>query len=1602
MTITKRVFSVILATVMLVTCFTIGFHGVAADITYYHLVNALKSEYVRDMKHYDDKSESTSWHEDAANIAYHHIISARDNSDNEIGAAATEFYNIVESLQSFQYGVGLYSLDLIAKEVLTQLEERMSDESRIIRVDNQGRRYKAVDRLLISESQYRMTKNSTYRLTYAVLPADASYKQVNWRSSNTNVAVVDSRGTVYTKNVAPGASATIYGTTVDGNKVAAIQILVVAPENGAPDPDPINYPAQVQPETQTAPEPIYETEYQYYNVARVIEKFCGGAGDINSANWFHTFSFYVQTDVEQWIMDVAPNTPVWYMSPSTVIPIERREYTWNHVRTYDASGTEARYVLAPGGYVYNYTETEDTETIADLVNINQIFNDNSVMMNPENAATNASWSNAECATFIATGRYDIWIEKLKGYSNEMLVKLFGNKIFAIMANYNTVRPNYSYSDAQSAGIPGLSAKYYCHRIVRGDATYSATTQKLNDVVRNIDSLLTNNSIGEVVSLFFDLRSEDFVNSGLAGAQFSTVSELLKILIQKFLYQDNIATLIMQKVYPLLKGLIDGISLPVLGNVSGTIYSILRDKDVYIQNPKQISNRWRANVSPSMSHFVSLFPDVVRWLDNHDVSWTDVPEEDFLHLKWNINGSRQRFEYALAAAISGINGLLPTVFGDRDIGIAANIGKIEAVDGYRIAILPLLENLQIGAADGLLPRGEYLTQLNAGNGLQYILTPLLNWVENKLVEHPIEIICNILPALSDIICKPENGNSKLQNWLEALKINIKIVGISVYNPTVWSFLPNDLKDNLTSLNQAITHFTKKSFSTKLEVGRDEFDRPIYATTGEVDNAGNPEYVKVPLALPPLSDRKIQDCGENRVYNSLLDGTQYRRETDNVGLVLLYLLRYVFYGINYTKGGSGTWTEPTLLNAFLDNDKLKNDLFAGVTIEGLVTNIVLNPEAAICAIVELFYPNETTVNTSTPIRNTYPVEYIDYKNDDILGHGAFGANVRYSQYWTRDYAISTVNDISALIDNVLKMLKVDDVNIGGTSYSLRNGITAFLQEIVNDKLFSNEVLSAIAGLMFPALQSLSGSIDIGKIIEAVLGIKYDLESMAKIIHYKAVTENAQALGITAGSNVRSQVESNIINEIQEAGGTDYAEWSTYLFYEKVQKVDENNELVFDENNEPVYQKGAAYDWGLNDTVNFIGENSRLKLTKEELFFDNLYAIVAPAAELLRFILLGKDVALFKDGSANGLGVITVPTYESYFYVCIPIYEALSCPAASIKTYNEVYTRSEVSTLIPGTTVEIGDLYLVEDIINPIRGFLNATLADPINMIFKLIPNLMFFLLIGGLNGIVNNLLHFAYVLLDILKPIVDAVPIVNNLLKGLDIGGMDLGLSIPLDVDLNAVVNKLLGKFLFGGLLSLDLLGAPLRLELPYIDLTMLCTGIPEAFSSRSGYQTVYLSSGGGADLLTVLLNFLMDTIFMNNNAHNIADWLTASQQLDSFDDETLHLSFEFLNVLANEKEMPDRVLYFFYIIINKLTPLSGSLADRFDKVDFGLIAMFQNLGGTTDAKLRTLIDRIRQLAAAGDQSQPAQAASGLLAKLMEFFAKLKAFFRALFSGMRATA
>lgn len=1198
-------------------------------------------------------------------------------------------------------------------------------------------------------------------------------------------------------------------------------------------------------------------------------------------------------------------------------------------------------------------------------------------------------------------------------------------------------------------------------------------------------------------------------------------------------------------------------------------------------------------------------------------WKDV---DFSKIVWGINGDKDKFLKALDAILAPLAPLLGVLLGDTDSSIKVADVLLTPLtlvlnddsithNLYNAVLLPVFEVLGINKEDhGLLSGEEFENAADAirsdgsrrpdtisnflNNG---ILNPLLNWVTETVLVDPISTVLNLLPNLSyfltsGAVLNAVNGikipirishailfgakatvytlelgellGDDTIGFLDSVQGIIELIGIDVdtgkpivgyhadgddgvykpgmamYNPDIHNIPVTEAymsasgemglyqnfefttKVSALDANGNITQYAvcneigwknwKGEVKTELTTEEDQiafaeavteyFEYTVTTDEGEVtykvaeksllpaDILASGDYSHVrdvvtlsaEAALPPIMDYKLQATGTLVTAPSLRygdfvtnDGTWTNKQRKYIdvqiggmeteGLVLLFLFRYILSALMYRPySGSSFTSDYTLLDAFgLDSATLNDELIPGLRLKDIIDNVALHPDAALAALLELLYKNEfgslyEVVNGVVQAGKdyTYDIHQIDYHADEILGAAeehndyTYGTAILYTEKWTKDQSEYIVDNLDDIVEDVFAMLKMDGMDsLGG-----------FLEDMVAELLFTNDMVSDLAGMLYGLLSGLGGDIDIMAIIDAALGVQITKQALADALVYEFgedaktdssyVDENGETVTVKSVYNIlnadiqeaariRTEAETalragnNALYEELLAQAKAVESFSDSTFY-KTGVVE--RDVVDEETGEPTGEKVEetvnlfAYDWGYNNPA------IKAKYSDAEIFLRAASAVLSPFAILIKFIFMGDDLMLLKSSEDADVGLVNIPSYEVYHYAWIPLMETLGATdgLVSFRTYFE--------KAFNGVSPVAENCDTIYYLVKPIIGLAENVFENPIDVVLNLVPNLLFFISIGGLNGVVNNIAHFAYVLLDILSPLVDAYPVVNSLLANLRIGEVALNLSLPLDFDFNQFVNQLL-EGLLGESLSFEIenpnlvIGTQevekevfqptldadgneqldeegnvigemvwttvtedvhavgtLSITLPFIDFTTLCAGTVQGRMSVSGDRYLYLDTSGGADLITLIFRLVADTLFFEQNAVNIANFLIGFAQLDDDqdNDDLLMEIFTYLNMKANDADAPDIVLNIIYYIIRFLVPIADQLGSRFKRVDFSIIEMFED----TD----NIMDYISQLM--DDGGPPNETLSGfqrLIKLIQEFFNKIAEFFRALFGG-----
>ncbi len=248
----------------------------------------------------------------------------------------------------------------------------------------------------------------------------------------------------------------------------------------------------------------------------------------------------------------------------------------------------------------------------------------------------------------------------------------------------------------------------------------------------------------------------------------------------------------------------------------------------------------------------------------------------------------------------------------------------------------------------------------------------------------------------------------------------------------------------------------------------------------------------------------------------------------------------------------------------------------------------------------------------------------------------------------------------------------------------------------------------------------------------------------------------------------------------------------------------------------------DWGV-DAASDAG-------AKKAAFVAGLKEVLAPANELLAWLFFGDSYTFFN--GSDGEAIITLIGGEGYKQGLVPIFEALGCTMKSADAYYDATTN----------TYNVGNA--VADILDSALVLVDEISANPIEEVFALIPNLLYFINADGLTASVENLLAPLNGVIANLSDVVGADNVQALLFDLIDFNLNDLGIEAILDLLVNET-------------------GIVLNDEMLNVICNIYGLGTAADFVSVNG-ETAYAVdvSGREQDVLTVILTFALELFTLN--------------------------------------------------------------------------------------------------------------------------------------------
>ncbi len=246
------------------------------------------------------------------------------------------------------------------------------------------------------------------------------------------------------------------------------------------------------------------------------------------------------------------------------------------------------------------------------------------------------------------------------------------------------------------------------------------------------------------------------------------------------------------------------------------------------------------------------------------------------------------------------------------------------------------------------------------------------------------------------------------------------------------------------------------------------------------------------------------------------------------------------------------------------------------------------------------------------------------------------------------------------------------------------------------------------------------------------------------------------------------------------------------------------------------------------------------KKDLFIAGLKEVLTPANSLLAWLFFGDEYAFFTGSETDAEGnyvyndIIKLNGGEGYAYGLVPIFEALGCEMAPASAYYDAATK----------TYNTADA--VEGILDSVFALVDKISANPVEEVFKLLPNIIYFVNADGLVSSVNNLLAPVDGLIEKLSPIISEDG------SKVSIGGL---LEDMVDFNISNITTETLLQIAVDNGITFS----PEMLEI----ICNLYVGDLVEFTSANGNKAYRLDvSEAEGDVLTIVLCLALDLFKLN--------------------------------------------------------------------------------------------------------------------------------------------
>lgn len=359
-------------------------------------------------------------------------------------------------------------------------------------------------------------------------------------------------------------------------------------------------------------------------------------------------------------------------------------------------------------------------------------------------------------------------------------------------------------------------------------------------------------------------------------------------------------------------------------------------------------------------------------------------------------------------------------------------------------------------------------------------------------------------------------------------------------------------------------------------------------------------------------------------------------------------------------------------------------------------------------------------------------------------------------------------------------------------------------------------------------------------------------------------------------------------------------------------------------------------------------------KDAFVKSLVSYVLPLVPLLKVLLIdsadGSTLKLLKTVDLNG--------YNGYNSAIIPLLEGIGCNQADITPYDTFKT--------------LGDEQMVYAVLNPLLSLVDSVSADPINNIVELLPNIIYFIGIGGLQQAVDNVLRALYVAVDVIRPVIEVYININLNLEEIiadALANVGNGIKMPGYSELASAIMSL---------------------------------GTAKEYVSVNGEKAIKLETEKTMtpEFVTIMLRMLVNTLMFSDNTDVYLKSLEGK-----LDEKSMNLVKKTLDLLKTLGDADQVLFVLFYVFFGVNTGVNA-IDNSKHLVTEKIKNVFEGLGGiegfdSVSGSMGSMFENIKNIATVLEElfKDDSHKVSSFLQKFIDFFNKAVLWIRNIFSKFK---